>query len=243
VCAGIADASACRWRPPPIEAIDPLALVDGFITVPMEMHVTASPALGFAWTSPPDARFVACALFTCHPTFTARESDDPATTPHPSSWIANAGACILHLQVSSASPPSAPVEKPRSVGAPSCVADRQYDRVIDFVAAGCWAYDPTRIVAASRLVPLSASDVAAAPVNIPTRASCERDNDACYDDSHAHQFFGACLRGTCQPRCTSAEDCEIAGRQLLGRAPEATCGWECRTVPGSLAGVCARLAP
>ena len=95
-------------------------------------------------------------------------------------------------------------------------------------------------LAASRLVPLRPPDLATVLPEVPAQASCPHDHEPCYDDAHARPFFGTCLGRTCQPRCTSAQDCEVASQQLLGRAPDATCRWACQTVPtepGSLAGV------
>ena len=60
-CPGVDEGKTddCQWRPPPIEAIDTLALIDGFAVPPMEMHVAPPPAPAFAWTAPPDATYVA----------------------------------------------------------------------------------------------------------------------------------------------------------------------------------------
>lgn len=243
-CRGPDDAQtdACRWRPPPIEPIDTLALIDGFAVPPMEMHVAPPPAPAFAWTPPPGAMFVACALFTCQPQVDRRRPDDPASSLTGPSRIANAGACVLALDATTASPASLPLGERRIPTGDACTPERSFDRVIAFVAAGCWAYDTTSVVAASRLVPLRPADLADAAPEVPASADCRRDGDACYDDGHAHAFFGACLGGTCQPRCTTAEDCEVAGEQLLGQPAGNGCQWACRDVPTSRAGVCAPLA-
>ncbi len=245
-CPGPAEEAACQWRPPPIEPFDALMLIDGFAVAPMEMHVTPPPDLAFAWTPPPRAAFVACAIFTCNPVFEQSAANDSATSQTATSRITNTGACMLALQTTTASPSSLPIEAPQQpVPAPVCVIERSYARVIDFVAAGCWAYDSTTLIAASRLVPLRPPDLATVLPEVPAQASCPRDQEPCYDDAHARPFFGTCLGGTCQPRCTSAQDCEVASQQLLGRAPDATCRWACQTVPtepASLAGVCAALA-
>jgi hypothetical protein len=242
-CAGHFEVTACRWRPP---QIDRLALIQGFNTRTMEMQVTPPPGLGFAWTTPQHAAFVACAVFTSNPVFTTREvhneADDPATSSTVFWQIANADACMLELQATDTSRSSLPIDgTQRHAALPACTADREYDRVIDFVAAGCWAYDSSTIIAASELVPIAVADLATVAPAIPADAKCLHDNDACYDATHA--FFGACFAGKCEPRCTSPEDCEVAGMKLLGRDPASTCPWECRKVPTSLVGVCVPLAP
>lgn len=244
-CAGAAQAEAdgCRWRPPPIEPIDTLALIDGFAVPPMAVQVAPPPAPAFTWTPPPGATSVACALFTCLPEFDRRDPDDKASSLIGSSRIINAGGCVLALAATTASPAWLPIGEQRRPTGDGCTPERCFDRVIAFVAAGCWAYDATAVVAASRLVPLRPGDLADAVPEVPAGADCRRDGDACYDGGHAHPFFGACLGGTCQPRCTTAEDCELAGEQLLGQPPVDRCRWACRDVPASRAGVCAPLAP
>jgi hypothetical protein len=244
-CPGLDDAKIddCRWRPPPIEPIDTLALIDGFAVPPMEMHVAPPPAPAFAWTPPPRATFVACALFTCQPQVDRRKPDDEASSLTGPSRIANAGACVLALEATTVSPAWLPIGERQLPTDDACTPERSFDRVIAFVAAGCWAYDATAVVAASRLVPLRPADLANAAPEVPVGADCRRDGDACYDDGHANPFFGACLGGTCQPRCATAEDCKVAGERLLGQPTGDSCRWACRDVPTSRAGVCAPLAP
>lgn len=244
-CAGHFVTTACRWHPPPV---DRSALIHGFNTRTMEMHLTPPPDLGFAWTNPRDALFVACAVFTCNPVFTTREVHDEADEPVSSDTmlqqIANADACMLELQTTDTSRTSLVIDGTQRQAAPQCMADAPHDRVIDFVAAGCWAYDSLEVVAASDLVQLTtAGQLASVKPAIPAGATCRHDNDACYNaDDPAHPFFGACVAGACAPRCTNPQDCEIAGMELLGRAPTDACAWECRTVSNSLVGVCVPLA-
>lgn len=239
-CTERGPATACRWRPP---SIDRLALINGFAARTMELHVQPSPELAFVWTNPRDAMFVACAVFTCNPVVAERqvhdEADEPASSDTTLWQIANAEACLLELYAADTSRSSLPIDRreqqaPRS---PVCGADQTYDRVTDFVAAGCWAYDASVIIAASELVPIPVADLASAMHEVPSDARCPRDGDACYDS--VHRFFGACLAGTCQPRCTSPVDCELADAQLLGRATDGICRWDCQAVSTSLVGVCA----
>ena len=232
----------CHWRPPPLEPIDTLALIDGFGVPAMELHIAPPPAPAFAWTPPPRAAFMACALFTCQPQVDRRTSDDPASSLTGPSRIANAGACVLTCEATTASPAVLPIGARLLPIEDACVPERNFDRVIAFVTAGCWAYDETAVVAASRLMPLQPADLAGAAPDVPAGDACQRDGDPCYDTRHAHAFFGACLGGACQPRCATAEDCEVAGEQLLGLPAAARCEWQCRDMPASRAGVCAPLA-
>jgi hypothetical protein len=245
VCPGLDDVKTddCRWRPPPIAPIDKLALINGFVMPPMDMHVEPSPVPAFAWTPPPSAMFVACALFTCQPEVDRDLPNDEAGSQTGPSRIANAGACVLMLEATTASPAWLPIGERALQIDDACTPERSFDRVIAFVAAGCWAYNETAVIAASRLVPLRPADLAGAAPEVPVGADCRRDGDACYDDGHAHPFFGACLGGTCQPRCVTAEDCEVAGERLLGQPSGDSCRWTCRDVPTSRAGICVPLAP
>lgn len=244
-CAGAAQAEIddCHWRPPPIAPIDTVALIDGFAVPPMELQVAPPPAPMFRWMPPPRATFVACALFTCPPEFDRRDPDDKASSLIGPSRITNAGGCVLALAATTASPAWLPLGERQLPLVDACAPEHHFDRVIAFVAAGCWAYDATSVVAASRLVPLRPADLAGAVPDVPAGADCRRDGDPCYDGGHAHPFFGACLGGTCQPRCATAGDCEIAGEWLLGQPAGDRCQWACRNVPTSRAGVCVPLAP
>jgi hypothetical protein len=209
--------------------MDTLALSSGFNTPAMDVRITQSP-LEIAWTTPRDAAFVACAVFTCNPVINTHKR------------IANAAACMLGLYVTDASRSSIPIDMGhRQPTEPTCAPDGKYACVTDFVAAGCWAFDSNTIIAASDLMELPVADLTRVAPEIPNDATCLRDDDTCYDA--AHGFFGACVSGRCEPRCTSAADCEVAGMQLLGQPASPVCSWECRTMPNSLAGVCAPLTP
>ncbi|MEO8703777.1 MAG: hypothetical protein ABI867_27250, partial [Kofleriaceae bacterium] len=76
----------------------------------------------------------------------------------------------------------------------------------------------------------------------PASAECSVDDTPCYESEKG--FFGSCVSGTCQPRCVTAQDCELADRALggtIGGSLDATCQWTCRALPRSRAGVCERL--
>src|SRR5262249_7042540 len=158
--------------------------------------------------------------------------------------IANPDACMLRLYATDAPAQSLPIGRtpPRTRPA-SCAADPaapRWDRVIDFVAAGCLAYDSNVIIAASELVPVSVTHIAAVLPGVPEAAACATEGAPCYHaDDPAHAFFGACVAGTCQPRCASPADCDLAGEVLLDRVHSETNGWECRALPTSRVGVCA----
>ena len=238
---------ACRWSPP---VLDRLALVNGFATQTMALEVTSSPELGLVWMNPRDALFVACAVFTCNPVIRVRANDsgnpsDEPPTGETTLWqIANADACMFELHATDTSRSSLPLDgKQRAPETPACSPvpphDHIYDRVIDFFAAGCWAYDSHEVIAASELVPIAAVDMARVAPTTPVNATCAHEYDLCYDATH--QFYGACMAGTCEPRCITAQDCELAATQLLHEPGDTT--WECHPVATSLAGICTPLRP
>jgi hypothetical protein len=210
----------------------------------MELKVTPSPNLGFSWSTPPDAQFVACAVFTCNPAIRKRvvmdsDSDEPVTNETTLWRIANAEACVFELQVTDTSTSSLRIDgTPWVQTDPQCSSDTAYHRIVDFVAAGCWAYDTTRIVAASELLPIPHGDYARMTSALPRDARCLEEDVECYNADHG--YFGACVAGTCQPRCTSARDCEATALELGPKPPTDRCGWECRPLLRSLAGVCVR---
>lgn len=245
-CAAAADTGTgarrtCRWMP---QSIDSSALTDGFRTRTMDLHVTPPPDLRFEWSAPDSAAFVACAIFRCRPEFAAAYVQDVGNGP-PFPWaIANADRCMLRLYATDAAAHSISIARmPRRDIPSGCgTSEPRYDDVIDFVAAGCWAYDSNVIVAASELLPLT-RDTAAELPELPVSAVCTTDHRGCRDDLDAtHAYFGACLDGICEPRCMTAADCEDAAAALSshGRGPgaENACGWECLAMPASPVGVC-----
>jgi hypothetical protein len=224
VCPGGSDGAACRWRPP---MMNMTALLDGFDTRSMRVDVVEDPpgTPRIEWETPDDATLVACAIFVCNPVFR-----DTAVE------IANAHACILELQVMDASRTSlAPGSESRAL-IPECTAGEETEPVFEFLAAGCWAYDAYHIVAASELRELAPSLMANSDATFPHDAACPVDGAICYDPER--EFFGACVSGICQPRCTTAQDCEMAAGSLFGAPPAKTCNWRCAPRPGSVVGVC-----
>jgi hypothetical protein len=234
---------ACRWR-----ARQPsrLALIDGFVTHAMSLELTPG-RLGVTWSPRAGTQFVACAVFTCNPVVrervrTGNESDEPVTDETTLWRIANAEACILELHVTDSSRTTLPIEGvPWQPAEPMCPAADRHVRVPDFFAAGCWAYDDSSVVAATELVPIAPADLAAVAPGIPADPGCAREGALCFDP--AHGFQGACAQGMCQPRCTTAADCELADARLFDTPPDARHAWDCQPVAASFAGVCVPVAP
>lgn len=237
--AGLGAPRTCRWMP---QKIDSSVLTDGFRTQTMQLHVTAPPDIRFEWSAPDNAAYVACAIFRCRPEFATAYVQDVGNGP-PFPWaIANADRCMLRLYATDASAHSISITRMPQRAIPSGCgpAEPRYDDVIDFVAAGCWAYDSNVIVAASELLPLTSDTTAELP-EVPASAVCATDYTGCRDDRDAARaFFGVCLGGICEPRCMTAADCEDTATATSSRGRSDACGWECRMMPASPVGVCRR---
>lgn len=244
--ARIPQSKTCRWNPQPNRQ----ALIIGFGSQTMGLEVTHSPGLGLRWTSPEDTRFVACAIFTCNPAFrerphdTGNPSDEAPTNETKLLQIANANACMFEPHISDASRTTISLsggEQP--LGAKptlACPPVEISERVIDFLAAGCWAYDTNQVIAASELVPIAAADIANVEPSLSVGTRCERDADPCYDAEH--QFFGSCLETRCAPRCVDDANCVDVALQILHEPRDIAEGWRCdeMIIPNSPLHACRR---
>ena len=194
------------------------------------------------WTPPGEADFVACAVFRCNPSFNDEiREDDPSRTRR---FITNFDACVLLFFVEDAQEGGVRLavnnQYPRQA---ACESDLPEAReAIEQLSFGCWAYDDTKLIAASDLQSLVPSDLVSVVPRIPTDAACASDGADCYDTDHG--FFGICAGtgGPCRHRCVDAEDCEAAARHD-GDSHSDSCTWTCPAVPNSEVGVCATNGP
>jgi hypothetical protein len=209
-----------------------LALQHGFAVGGMASAVdtTASPPR-LTWQAPAGARYVACALFSCPPSF-LKFGCSP-TNENELFRIDNFEQCVLLHDAFPATQPGFILGHESAYpGRSRCAASDLGPRVVTELAAGCWAYDTTSVVAATELHPIRGSLLAGIP-GLPDDGPCLTDGAACHDA--AADVFGVCLGGTCRPRCQRAVDCALADP-----APAAggTCGWTCEEVPGQELGAC-----
>ena len=238
--AGTSQPKTCRWKP----HLEPDSLTRRFVSRTMDLEVTRSPTLGLSWMSPKNTWFIECAIFTCNPVTrphadnTGNPSDE-APTGETMLWeIANADVCMFKHQVSDASRTkisldSAAWQPPK----PVCPAQRIEDRVIDFFAAGCLAYDSNQVIAASELVRIAAEDMASVVPSLSVGTRCERDTDPCDDTDH--QVFGSCLDTYCAPRCVDDANCVEVAVDLLREPQETAKNWRCNvTIPNSPVRAC-----
>jgi hypothetical protein len=242
-----------RCRPPRSSAFDAFRLQRGFQAAELDVVPDVSGPATLLFTAPPRANLVACALFSCQPDFadlggealssqeTLRKISTFATCGLVHGVVpAEAGAFDLTdprfryvpLRDSEMCTPDVPPGEPQPV-------PRRYH--FTHLVAGCWAYDETRVVAASRLHRLEPSDLES--LGIPSDATCPRDGVECYLTDTKR--FGTCHGGECLSRCRTALDCEHAARadMPLEDVPlpieSRPCEWRCeREREDDVLGVC-----
>ena len=232
------DDADCRCRPLGFGRLaigaGRFALQQGFSVggMPSSIEVAEGPPR-LIWQAPPGARYVACALFACPPrfeTFGCSPTDENALAK-----IDNFQHCVLLFDAAPATQPGFLLSQEHAYNVASrCTLPAAGPRVVLELAAGCWAYDTTSIIAATELHPIRGSLLADLP-GIPHDAACEMDGDACYDATA--DVFGVCLAGACTPRCRSAADCALADPTPSTRS---TCGWSCYRPAGHELGACVR---
>lgn len=141
------------------------ALLEGFGVREMSGKLETTEALEFTWKRPDGARFVQCALFACTPAFRSPAEEEGtwlAEAEAATAQIANYEYCVIADKLSSEPEgafnlrdPDVEYRPPRDITdttKKSGIRCGQYGCApIDDLRVGCWAYDDTRIVAATRL--------------------------------------------------------------------------------------------
>ncbi|HUQ02623.1 MAG TPA: hypothetical protein VM261_09020 [Kofleriaceae bacterium] len=118
----------------------------------------------------------------------------------------------------------------------TCADEEDYGRYIEDLLVGCWAYDESRIIAATQLQRVPPSRVA--HLGVPATMECpdrEADGPECFRENE--KVFGLCVNRTCRRRCRQAADCTPFS------SPGDPCFWECAPVERSVLGVCKQLPP
>lgn len=187
---------------------------------------------GVVWQAPRNAEFVACALFSCNPSFEVIGLSP--TGRHELKKIVNFEQCVLLFGAAPASQSAfALVEENVYHESPRCEQPEAAERVVNDLAVACWAYDTTSILAASDLVHVPGSLLPGLSV-IPHDSACmiHPDGSSCYEQ--AEDRFGVCLGGVCRSRCRTRVDCVTAGPT----SPDDPCAWSCLEVSGNALGAC-----
>lgn len=192
-----------------------LALIAGFGVeeLDLQFELSASTAL-VSWEGPARTGVVRCALFGCVPEVVTVSGDQDADDSR--ATILNYDKCVL-AETTGTGPngtfdltPGVPALVSSQHGTLVC-ADGPYAglrRHLSDLMVGCWAYDETSLIAASRLAPLEPAGLDDLEQTIPSNADCPRDFDDCYDPMT--RAFGTCYLGSCRERCVvrdPAVDC------------------------------------
>ncbi|NUQ74225.1 MAG: hypothetical protein HUU21_11770 [Polyangiaceae bacterium] len=211
------------------------ALIDGFRT--NEFRIESIPdTIAFTFSPPPEATIVTCALFGCRPDIVSVSRTD--VVGKPAGDILNYEQCSLSgaPQIFNVSPQSTMASESLaftpSVSPPSAAASEEgvcsfvpdtgalpgRERQLIELGVGCWAYDDSRLIAATRIEPVPPDQIAAIS-NIETILSPDclghtekQMGKSCLLDGLQPPLasgpeFGACFDGRCLPRCVTAADC------------------------------------
>lgn len=242
------------------------ALIDGFAVNEMPLlAVDGTPS--FAFSPPANARLVACALFGCRPDVQKNRTDveDDLVGDVVNFWTCSLSgeAEVSGLTAASTGESEISTYTP-SVSAGVGICDAKCEarsgatalaaraRQVSEISVGCWAYDDSRLVAATRNLPLTRERIQALPnvdVAVVDCTGGEGDEDhACMLEAEPTTSgtsgadvprFGTCLGGRCLPRCVTSADCVVPAATEDCRAPTAACLHGARTAPTQdFVGVC-----
>lgn len=165
ICAKSDEASGSCTVPKDALQTSRAALLDGFGVGEMVASLRTDGALELAWERPAGARFVNCVLLACPPAFRVPLPSGGWARPEDPSLvqIANYDRCVLASDLSSQAEGSLNLrerDNEYTVSGPlaGLVSKANAEKCkgygcapITELLAGCWAYDDTRIVAATRL--------------------------------------------------------------------------------------------
>lgn len=205
-------------------------LLSGFDAPEMAGVLDTVDSHEFKWERPAGASVVQCALFSCAPAFRVPgdEGEWLSEADPERAEIANYDRCVLAEETSTQPDgafnlrerdnvfraPSELEEATKQKG-PHCGATNKYGCApIDALLVGCWAYDETRIVAATRLAPV---DVNNGIFNF--KNTFDDETGGCISGQHrvcrrsgagpekSTSIYGVCVEGECVAACTKPSDC------------------------------------
>lgn len=220
------------------------ALINGFArqeTPIQEMKLVRDKGTGdsptYTWTAPSETEVVTCALFGCPPLVQLSGSIDASGKA--TAEITNFEQCALRVSqfapvVSSLTVPSLLLEGAEPSGRLwSSVQNRAFveqcsdrnasgcPRNLIMLAVGCWAYGPTALIAASRLVDADPTELIDSDPWIVPEGGCadELAGRTCVTSpatATRPAQLGSCRGSTCAQRCVESADCCPPGTQDAG---------------------------
>ncbi len=246
--------SACRARSFS-ELVESNSLAANFNVPTFDLTPVASTtAAVFHWMAPDNSRRVICAYFNCPPVFRAEQSSSIFDLVI--DQIANFDECVLYSQQFDISEGIFDVgaSLPHIYGTKmslSCPAHTYQKFTTSMV--GCWAYDETKVIAASTLQPVAASEV---DHRGPLDVNCENDQSTGLSCllAPSSSVFGVCAAGpgesapSCHARCVIDDDCAVVirvpsdGGDDDGGVPAMTC-LHYDGDAGGVVGVCVPAVP
>jgi hypothetical protein len=185
---------------------DETALIAGFETQPMvaDLDVDESGAT-LSWVAPfRSVEIVRCVLFTCAPVIESQMGLLRIVNYDKCAYVETDFAVLqgvfdlgqTHLRFLTPEQSDARCDN-RAPKAPAIVSD---------LLAGCWAFDQTSLVAASRLRSVPPAGVSPF-ATIPRDATCATNGDQCYDSETDR--FGTCYAQSCRLRCLQDFECAV----------------------------------
>jgi hypothetical protein len=231
-------------------------LLSGFGVPEMPGRLVTTDAHEFAWERPAGATIVHCALFACPPAFrvAADKEGEWLTEVDPgAAEIANYDRCVLAEETSTQPDGTFNLRErdnefhaPTTLSAtmkpdgPFCDTAGHGCAPIDALLVGCWAYDETRIVAATWLASVdivhgiynfrSLFDSESGDCTSGKHRVCRRPQTLSPGPEKSSSIYGVCVEGACVAGCTRLSDCkDIDGgndprvNKGIGYCANATC--------------------
>ncbi|NJK31232.1 MAG: hypothetical protein HC927_01795 [Deltaproteobacteria bacterium] len=168
------------------------------------------------WTAPAEARYVACALFTCPPVIA--EIMDSASAQATGPAIINFDRCVAAHALVSQPAGSFDWRDPSNYYVPpeSKCSSSASQMHVSALLVGCWAYDEWRLIGATKLFSLAPVDIVDAQdllANGDEQGPCSPDDvkqtRSCL--LAGELTFGTCAEfdsgRACLPRCLDNGDC------------------------------------
>ena len=158
----------------------------------------------FTWNPPEDTAIVHCALFACPPVIHETVENGLSVFE-----ILNYPECVLASElfepgegVFDLADPTIEFD-PGAVEGPACGTPAP--RAVHELMAGCWAYDTTRILAATPLEPVSPREVFDYQSRFDLDCAAKVDGKTCaFQDTTR---LGICAAGRCHAPCVTQQDC------------------------------------